>query len=177
MAWEEHLLDLFEDLEQQAQALADAERAPDLADRSQAEYRAVSLASRLMASLGRDVTLNVLGPGTVAGRLDRVGQGWCLLSGAGQDWLVALEALQAVGGVSTRSVPEVAWPRVAGLGLAPALRRLADAAAPCVLHLRDGSRREGDLGRVGRDFVELREVDERVVLVPLDALAAAQSRD
>ena len=63
MGWEEHLFALFDDLEQQAEALYDAERDVELADRSRAEYHHVSLASRLMASLDREVVLDLLGGG------------------------------------------------------------------------------------------------------------------
>ena len=177
MRWEEQLVDLFEDLEQQAQHLYAAERAPELADRSRTEYRAVTLASRLMASVGHEVSLDVLGVGPVAGVLQRVAQGWCLLRGSGQDWVLTLDAVDTVIGLSSRSVPEVAWPRVAALGLGAALRRLGEERLPSVLHLRSGSRHEGTLGRVGADFVELGLDSGRTVLVSFSALAAAQSRD
>ena len=178
MAWEEHLVDLFEDLEHQAQALADAERGPELADRSRAEYRGVTLASRLMASVGRDVVLRVEGVGRLEGRVQRVGAGWGLLSGsAGHDWLLALPALTRVAGASPRSVPEVAWPRVAGLGLGAALRRLAEEEQHCLVHLRDGDRLDGVLQRVGVDFAEVLDPAGRLTLVAFDALAAVQSRE
>lgn len=180
MTWEEHLLDLFEELESRAEALYDAERAPEIADRSRAEYRAVVLAGRFMASLDRTLVVHVAGVGPVSGTLVRVGSDWVLLRGSGQDWAVPLPAVQAVVGVSARSVPEVAWPRVAGLGLGSLLRRLAEDEQPCVLHLRAGGRHEGVLQRVGGDFVELAQGEggeTRRCLVPFSALAAAQSRD
>ena len=179
MGWEEELLDLFDELESRAETLYDAERAPEIADRSRAEYRAVTLASRFMASLDDPVVVHVAGVGPVAGTLERVGDGWVLLHAAAQDWAVPLAAVQSATGLSARSVPEVAWPRVATLGLAAFLRRLAEAEHPCVLHLRAGGRHEGTLLRVGADFVELQEGAEpaRRCLVPLAALAAAQSRD
>lgn len=177
MGWEHQLVDLFEELESQAGALYDAERAPEIADRSRAEYRTVTLASRLMASRDRMLMLEVVGVGPVQGRLDRVGEGWVLLSGAGQDWAVALDAVGGVQGASSRAVPEVAWPTVARLGLASVLRRLAEEEAPCVLHLRSGGRREGPLVRVGHDFVEVRGAEDGLCLVTFSALAAVQSRD
>lgn len=177
MGWEDHLHDLFEDLEHQARALTDAEREPELADRSRAEYRQVTLASRLMASIGREVALRLVGTGPVAGRLDRVGSGWCLVRGSGQDWLVVLGAVQSVAGAGDRSVPEVAWPRTATLGLAAPLRRLGETEQRCVLHLLDGERLEGTLERVGADFVEARDVTARLALVAFGSLVAVQSRD
>lgn len=181
MAWEEQLFALFDDLEQQAEALADAARAPDLADRGRAEYQQVILASRLMASEGLELLLEVQGVGPLRGRLDRVGTGWCLLGGDGgaaaQDWIVALAAVTGVAGVSERSVPEVAWSPLTRLTLGSALRRLAEAGERCVLHRRDGSRLEGVVRRVGADFAELREPSGRSVLVPFGAVAAAQGEE
>jgi hypothetical protein len=177
MGWEDDLFALFDDLEDRAAALYDAEREPELADRSRAEYRQVTLASRLMASVGSDVTIEVLGVGAVAGRLERVADGWCLVSGAAQDWIVVLAAVAAVQGAAERSVPEVAWSPVAGLGLGSALRRLAESGQRCVLHLSDGSARDGVLRRVGGDFVEVRTGSGRVLLVAFVNLAAVQSRE
>jgi hypothetical protein len=70
----------------------------------------------------------------------------------------------------------MAWSPVARLGLGSALRRLADSGQHCVLHLRDGSTRDGALRRVGGDFVELLTGGDRVVLVGFSSLAAVQSR-
>jgi hypothetical protein len=177
MAWEEDLFALLDDLEQQATVLYDADRDAELADRSRTEYQQVSLASRLMASVGHDVVLAVAGVGPVAGRLERVASSWCVLRGPAQDWVVALAAVDAVRGASPRSVPEVAWPAVARLGIGSALRRLSDAGERCVLHLASGVREEGVPERVGADFVELRLAGDRVSLVALAALAAVQSHD
>ncbi len=91
--------------------------------------------------------------------------------------MVRLDAVAAVQGGSDRAVPELAWPPVARLGLGAALRRLADAAEPCSLHLTDGQRHDGTLRRVGADFVELASGEAgRLVLVALDHVAAVQSR-
>ena len=149
MAWEEDLFAVLDDLEQQAEALYDAERGLELADRSRAEYQQVTLASRLMASVGSDLVLDVRGVGAVGGVLERVGTGWCLVSGSGQDWIVPLGAVMAVRAASPRSVPEVAWSPVTRLGLGSALRRLADAGERCVFHLVDGraARRHRPPGR------------------------------
>ena len=176
MTWEEELFALLDDLEQQAESLYDAERHLELADRSRAEYHHVTLASRLMASVGQDVVLDLPGIGTVPGVLERLAAGWGLLRGPGQDWVFRTEAVLRVLGASPRSVPEVAWSPVARLGLGSALRRLADAGERCVLHLRDGGRQEGLLRRVGADFVEVEAGQGRVELVPFSALVAVQSR-
>lgn len=176
MAWEEDLFALLDDLEQQAEALYGAEREAELADRSRAAYGEVTLASRLAASMDAEVRLEVTGVGAVAGELERVADGWCVLRGPAQDWVVCLPAVTAVVGASERSVPEVAWSPVARLGVGSALRRLADAGERCVLHLRDGARHDAVVRRVGADFVEATVGEGRTVLVALTALAAVQSR-
>lgn len=178
MAWEEELFAFLDDLEAQAGSLYDADRAPELSDRERAEYQQVSLAARLMACVEQDVTLQVAGVGPLVGRLSRVAQGWCLLCGTGQDWIVRLVAVAAVDGASDRAIPEVAWSPVARLGLGSALRRLADAGERCVVHRLDGARHDGTVRRVGQDFAEILEGDPlRVTLLAFDSIAAVQSRE
>lgn len=177
MSWEHQLFALFDDLEGQAVAAWEADREAELADRARTEYGAVTLASRLMASRGRELALDLPHVGRVEGRLARVGEGWCLLGAHGQDWIVPLGAVSAVHGASERSVPAVAWSPVDRLGLRAALRRLADAGARCLLHLADGTRHEAYVERVGADFLEAREVAGSATLVPYAALVAVQSRE
>ena len=98
VGWEEELFGYLDDLEGQAAGLYDAQRAPELEDRGRAEYQQVTLASRLVASLDRELTLDLHGVGAVTGQLVRVGTGWCLMRGPGQDWVVRLDAVGAVQG-------------------------------------------------------------------------------
>ena len=179
MGWDERLFDLLDDLEGQAEALYAAERDAELADRSRAEYASVTLAGRLMASVGRDVLLDVDGTGPVRGELRRLGTGWCLVSGDAGDWLLPLDAIVAAQGASDRAVPEVAWSTVSRLGLGSALRRLADEGAPCVVATRGGARHEVVLTRVGKDFVEAATVAEPAhgLLLALASIGAVQSRE
>ena len=177
MSWEEELFGYLDDLEGHAAALYDAERGPEIADRGRAEYRSVTLAARLMASVDLEVTLELSGVGPVSGRLARVATGWCLLDGPGQEWVVRLDAVAVARGVSDRAVPELAWPAVARLSLAAALRRLADSVEPCTVYLTDGGRYDGCVQRVGADFVEVAAGETgRQVLVAFGRLAAVQSR-
>ena len=177
MGWEEDLFALLDDLEQQAEALYAADRDAELADRSRAAYQQVTLASRLMASLDAPIRVEVTGVGAVEGVLERVADGWCVLRGPAQDWVVCLAAITVVRDASDRSVPEVAWSPVARLTIGSALRRLADAGERCVLRLRDATTYDGVLHRVGADFVEVTTGEGRRALVALDALAAVQSRE
>jgi hypothetical protein len=178
VTWEDELFGLFDDLESQASASFALEREAELADRRRAEYQQVALAARLMASVDREVTLDVAGVGAVGGVLERVATGWLLLRGRGQDWVVREAAVAAVRGASERAVPVVAWPVAARLGIGSALRRLADAGERCVFHGTAGQRWDGVAQRVGADFVEVAVGDPaQVVLVPFAMLAAVQSRD
>ena len=177
MTWEDELFAFLDDLEGQAEAAYALDREADLADRERAEYQQVTLAARLMASVGEEIRLEVLGVGALAGMLDRVATGWLLVSGNGADWVVRQAAISAVRGASDRAVPEVAWPAVARLGLGSALRQLADSGERCVLHATDGTRQEGVLRRVGGDFVEMVAGEPaQVALVPFRTIAALQSR-
>lgn len=176
MDWDEQLFSLFDDLEQQAESLYDLERECDLADRSRAEYATVSLASRLMASVGDPIGLSLRAVGDIGGELQRVGDGWCLVHGPEQDWVVRLDAVVAVQGTSRRSVPEVAWSPLTRLGLGSALRRIADTGDRCLVHTLDGTTRDVVLSRVGHDFVEATMGEGRVVLLAHGAIAAVQSR-
>lgn len=177
MTWEHELFELFDDLEAQADALHDAERAAELLDRSRAAYADVTLASRLVAAVGQEVGLDVLGVGLLTARLARAGDGWLLLESGEQEWVVRTAAVRVVHAAPARAVPEVAWSPLTRLGLGSALRRLGEAAAPCVAHLVDARTHAGVVRRVGADFAEL-AVGERgeVVLVAFSALAAVQRR-
>jgi len=180
MSWDEGLFALFalfDELEAQAEAGYADEREAELADRSRAEYQQVTLASRLMASVDHEVTLEVRGVGALSGRLDRVGSGWLLLTAPGRGWVVAQPAVAVVRGASERAVPEVAWSPVTRLGLGSALRRLADGGERCLVHLVDGGRHPGVVRRVGADFIELVDDAGRLVLLAQPAIAAVQSRD
>ena len=119
VGWDERLFDLLDDLEGQAEALYAVEREAELADRSRAEYAAVTLASRLMASAGDEVALDLAGVGRVAGALQRIGTGWCLVRADGSDWLVLLDAVVSVDG---RLGPLGAGGRVVAAGEAGAGR-------------------------------------------------------
>lgn len=176
MNWDEDLFAMFDDLESQAEAAFGVERDAEVLDRARADYGAVTLTSRLMASREASVELTVIGPGLVRGRLARVAEEWVLVAGHGQEWVVPVRAIAAARGLSDRSLPEAAWPAAARLGVASALRRLAEAQERCLLHLRDGSSYDVVPGRVGRDFVEAGTGHGTPVLIGLAELSAVQSR-
>lgn len=181
MGWEDALFAVFEDLEQQAAGLHLAERDAEVADLAVAEYAQVTLASRVHASVGRQLTAELLGGRRAAGRLARTGQGWMLLVDARHEAVVRLDAVRTVRGLSARADPEQAWSVVDRLSLRALLRRLAAQGGLLRIDLVDGGRLEARLGRVGHDFVELglgepsRDQPAREVSVlPLAAVAALQ---
>ena len=99
-----------------------------------------------------------------------------MISAGSAEWVVALGAVAAAEVGTDRAVPEVAWSAVSRrLGLRSALRRLADSAEECVVHVRDGSRYQGTVARVGQDFFEVRTSASRTQLVSLAAVAGVQS--
>lgn len=176
-SWDEQLFVLFDDLEGQAAALYELERDAELVDRSRAAYREVTLESRLVASTGAHVGLEVAGAGRIEGELQRIGTGWCLVSGHAQDWIVRTPCVQVAYGASLRSVPEVARSPLHKLGVASAFRRLAESQLRCVVHLVDGGQHEAVVCRVGADFVEIRTPNDTLVLIAYAAISAVQSRD
>lgn len=172
------VLDLLEDLEQQAEALERSERQAEVADRARAEYRTVALAERLHATVGARLRLDVGAVGRLSGVLRRSAADWSLLEDdAGGEWLVPHRAVTGVEGAADTAVAQDAWSVFARLGWGAALRGLAEDDGGCILHLLDGSRVHTRLARVGADFVEHVRQDAptgRGVLVPFDAVAAVQ---
>ena len=175
MRWEERLLDLFDDLEQQADGLALAERDALVAEQSRAEYAEVDLAARLAGSVGGRAWLDVQGVGGLDGVLRRTGDGWLVLEAGGGTWVVLLPAVRRARGLSDAAVDAAARPLTARLGIASALRGLAETRLECVLHGTDGQVLRAVLGRVGRDFVEVRPADGPVEMVALAAIAALRA--
>jgi len=167
MRWE----DLFADLEQQWEALAEGERQAEIAERTRAEFAQLTLLDRLRGSEGREVRVRTRGGQDVEGRLCRVGADFLLLAPARRECVLPLHAVSAVTGLGDASVPEAAAGAVrARLGLGSVLRRVAADRSQVSLVAADGAVLNGTLQRVGSDFVEM------AVHVPGDALEAARSR-
>ena len=174
MTWDEQLFAYLDDLEQQAEGVFGRERDLEVAERAAAEYAVVTMASRLMASVDTQVSLQVQGVGHLDGELRRVADGWCLVASPAMSWVIRLDAIPSVRGASQRSVPEAAWPVTGRLGFGSALRRLAEAGQRCQVVLLDGTRYDARVARVGKDFAELVHGDPQVpVLVRLTMIAAA----
>lgn len=168
---------LFADLEAQADALAQAERAAEVETRTRGEAATLTVADRLRASVGSPVRLRLGGGLLVSGRLARVGPDWLLLEeGPGREVLVVTAQVLTVRGLGRlTAVPAAvgtAGPAAfveARLGLRHALRgiardrsvvRLLLTGAPGAAASGTGTAGEsgavdGTIDRVGADFVEL----------------------
>lgn len=176
--WEQAVLALLDDLEQQAEGLALVERDARVAELMWAGYAEVDLLSRLHGGLGAALRLDVAGVGTLTGRLERVGSDWLLLVAGDREWLVRLAAVDAVRGLPDRAVGEVARPLTARLGIGSVLRSAAAERSRVVLHRTNGSAAPVVVRRVGVDFVEVEtersSSDHRaeVELVAMRAVAA-----
>lgn len=175
---------LFADLEAQAEALAVAERAGEIVERTRAEVGSLSLIDRLRPACGGTVRVRTRGAGTIAGTLERLGPDWLLITqNEGRETLVRLGAVLAVSGPGrTAAVPGTMDPVTARLGLWFVLRKLARDRSPLLLVLADGSSVAATIDRVGADYIEVaahapgewrraRSVRE-ALLVPMAGLVA-----
>lgn len=180
MSWEERLLAVFDDLEQQAEGLALAERDAEVAELGRAAYAAVDLGSRLHAAPGHQLSVGVLGVGTVSGRVARVGTDFVLLDGDQVTWLVRVAVITRVAGLPDRALATGARGLPARVGLGSVLRGFAESTVPLSLHAVDTAVTHGRIRRVGADFVELWQDaagarSRTCVLVPFAALAAVRA--
>lgn len=151
MRWSE----LFDDLEGRADSLVRAERETEVADRTRAEIGRLTMLNRLRSRVGGELSLRVLGCGTVIGRLERMGTDWLLLT-CPQEVVVPVAAVTTVVNLPWASVSsEVVGSVASRLTLASAMRALAVDRAKVVVVLRDGTSFSGTPDRVGGDFFDI----------------------
>lgn len=129
-------------------------------DRARVEDAAITLMDRVRACSGGRLQVEVRGAHRWDGTLVAKGSDWAALesdplSGRSQV-VVPVAAVLAVRGLGDRAVPAAALGPVAGrVSLAMVLRRAAHGAQPVCLHLDDGRVVRGDVGRVGRDYLDV----------------------
>lgn len=179
---------LFDDLEAQLAAAADAELAGEVAERSRLEAGRLRLSDRLAVAPGAQVAVVVQGAGVARGTLLEAGVDWLLLDeGASREALVPLAAVLGLTGVGgPAAVPGTEGQVGRRWDLRHALRGLARGRVGVALTLRDGSIVTGTLDRVGADHLDLAEhgagearrpsAVRAVRLVPLVALSLVRSR-
>ena len=174
MSWEHALVEVFEDLEQQAAGLRLADRDAEVADLAAAAYAEVGIADRAHASRGAPVGVRCGGGLLLTGRLVRSGPDWLLVESGGATWLLPLSGVVSVAGLSPRADDPASWSVVDRLPLRSLLRRTAETDPSCRVQLTDGSSLTGAVLRVGQDFLELLAGESRAeaVLVPFTALVA-----
>jgi hypothetical protein len=159
MRWER----LWDDLSAQADAWDREDFDAEVDDRIRVEDAALTLMDRVRACAGRRLQVDVRGARRWDGTLVAHGSDWIALQPdalAGHaPVIVPSGAVLTVRGLSSRAVPLAAVGPVAGrVSLAMILRRAAQGAHEVCLHLDDGRLVVGDVGRVGRDYLDV--VDE-----------------
>lgn len=174
---------LFDDLEGRLEAADRADLEAEVRERERAERARLRVVDRLRAALDAELDLTLVGGRRERGTVRRVGADCVLLDagtgdgteGIAADVLVALAAVQSIGGLTPRSA-EPGSEGVVGarLGLTSVLRGLARDRARVRIRTTDGTQHVGYLSRVGADYVELTEDaggrDSR--LLPTTALAS-----
>ncbi|GMA18556.1 hypothetical protein MM440_11040 [Arsenicicoccus piscis] len=144
---------LFDDLDGQWDAEQRLEREGEVVDRLRREQAALTLDDRLAATHGRRLSVELLGGLRLSGAVVDLGDGWFQLEDAGRA-LVVTSAVTTLTGLGRGAGPAGGSRR---LGLGYALRRVSRDRRSVRMHLVDGQVREGHLGAVGADHVELHE--------------------
>jgi hypothetical protein len=177
---------LFADLEGQVAALASAERAAEVEERTRGEVGRLATLDRMRAAVGAPLRLRLAGNHAASGTLLRLGADWLLLDeGSGREVLIVVEHLVGVRGIGRYSAARQTAGAVASrLQLPHVLRGLARDRSAVRVHLVDGSTVDGTVDRVGADFIDLaapptgeprRRQDVRdVELLRLPAVAAVR---
>jgi hypothetical protein len=176
---------LFDDLEAQAAALATAERAAEVDERTRVELGALTVLDRLRGATGTPVVVRLPGDLTLRGTVERVGPDWLLLGEeTGREALVATGQLLGVRGLTRQAAaPDSMTVVESRLTLRHALRGVARDRSAVRIQLTDGSV-DATIDRVGGDFLDVavhpvgeprrgRDVRE-VDLVPLGAVVAVR---
>lgn len=140
---------LFADLEAELDGEEARERDAEVHERTRIEHGRLTLADRLVASVGADVTVTT-SVGTLHGRLNAAARDWLLVD----DTLVTRTAVVSVRGLTGYAVEPDARARAAGT-IGGRLRALAAEQTPVTCVFADGRCVTVTIGRVGKDHVDL----------------------
>jgi hypothetical protein len=141
---------LFADLEAELDGEEARERDAEVRDRTRIEHGRLTLADRLVASIGAEVAVTTAGAGTLHGRLNAAARDWLLVD----DTLVTRTAVLGVRGLSAYAVEPDARARAAST-IGGRLRALAADGTPVTCVFTDGNVVTAAIERVGKDHVDL----------------------
>lgn len=172
---------LWSDLTSQADGWERADLEAEAVERELIESAAVTWADRLRGSVGRPLACRTRGGRVWRGTLVAHGADFVVLASADPagPTHVALRsaAVRAVEGLSARAVPADAVGLVAARrSFGSLLRRMAADRLEVAVHLDDSRVQPGDLGRVGRDYVDVVDEGGRVTSVVVDGIVAVTPR-
>lgn len=179
MRWD----DLFADLEAGAESMELQERDADIAERTRAELGSLLWVDRCA---GARLGLRIAGVGLVEGTVETVTRDWLLMRVDGRsDWVVGLDAVTGVvGAPSVASAADTRSAVAARMTWVNAWSVLSRDRARIQVVRTDGTHLSGVAARVGRDFVEMRWIDdfgaedrrrdERLEIVPYRPIAAVK---
>jgi hypothetical protein len=148
---------LFEDLEAQLAAAGAAELAGEVAERTRYEQARVALSDRLMAGVGEQIALDLLGGATVAGRLERAAEQWVVVRQGPLPALVPLTSVVAVTGLGLPAATAGRTDLLRRLSLGAALRAVARDRSLVHVELVDGRALTGTVDAVAADHLDLAE--------------------
>ncbi|WP_062078102.1 hypothetical protein [Demequina globuliformis] len=161
MRWEQ----LFADLEAQARASEEAQWRGDVADRTRSERASIAWGERLLASVGRAVTVTCTDGERVSGTVIEAGSLWCLLEdGAGRSVVIPAPAVVAISGLA----PSAAQARVVDsrLTFATLVRGISRDRSRVALALGSGDV-QGVIAVVGADYCDVRTDVGETLTIPL----------
>ncbi|WP_245706796.1 hypothetical protein [Austwickia chelonae] len=147
---------LFEDLEAQWDADAQASRAAEVADRTRRERATVTLVDRLAVHRGK-LAILLAGGQRVEGEPQEIGADFVVLAEHGRRHLVPLAAVVQITGLGGRSAGARQAARIRRFGLGYALRALARDRVAVVLEDLSGRSLTGTVDVVGADHLDLSE--------------------
>ncbi|MBP2215930.1 hypothetical protein [Arthrobacter sp. CAN_C5] len=177
---------LFLDLESQFAAADLIAVENEIAERTRREQVSVPLMGRLRGQTGSVVRIRTRCGTVFGGEVHHVGAEWVVLGTGSGPAMIPAAAIGSVEGLGRHTAPERSAV-TARLGLGSVFRAFARDRTSLTIQLAaDGTRINGTIDRVGRDFFELASVPSgelrrpdsvaSVVLIPFSSVEAVLSR-